>query len=116
MLCGTPRDSAATGFHARLPQDSENVFANSAELVSQSETRHFRFFEQAIDHLSPRSVPEVDNDRDPNSLHGDSQFAKLVARYTARRQRCKVRALKFGHGTSLTDCRKHVGLSGLELS
>ena len=44
----------------------------------------FSFLEQAIDHLSPRNVPKVDNDPDLNSLHGDSRFAKLVARAKLR--------------------------------
>jgi hypothetical protein len=44
----------------------------------------FSFFGQAIDHLSPRSVPKVDNDPDLSSLRGDSRFAKLVARAKLR--------------------------------
>jgi len=44
----------------------------------------FSLLGQAIDHLSPRTVPKVDNDPDLNSLHGDPRFAKLVARAKPR--------------------------------
>src|SRR5215469_14664084 len=44
----------------------------------------FSLLERAIDHLSPRTVPKVDNDPDLNSLHGDPRFAKLVAHATRR--------------------------------
>jgi len=44
----------------------------------------FSLLRQAIEHLSPRTVPKVDNDPDLNSLHGDPRFAKLVAHATRR--------------------------------
>jgi len=50
----------------------------------------FSLLGQAIDHLSPRTVPKVDNDPDLNSLHGDPRFAKLVA-HAARRHVSEAR-------------------------
>jgi tetratricopeptide (TPR) repeat protein len=44
----------------------------------------FSFLLPAIDHLSLRFVPKVDNDPDLNSLHEDPRFAKLVARAKQR--------------------------------
>jgi hypothetical protein len=39
---------------------------------------------QAIDRLSPRTVPKLDNDPELNSLHADPRFDTLVARATRR--------------------------------
>jgi tetratricopeptide (TPR) repeat protein len=44
----------------------------------------FTLLGQAIDHLSPREVPQVADDPDLASLHSDRRFAGLVARAKSR--------------------------------
>ena len=72
-------------FDPNHPETARSLY-NLGCLAARDSKRDeaFSLLEQAIDHLSPRSVPKVDNDPDLNSLHGDPRFAKLVARAKQR--------------------------------
>jgi len=72
-------------FDPNHPETARSLY-NLGCLAAQDSKRDeaFSLLGQAIDHLSPRSVPKVDNDPDLNSLHGDPRFAKLVARAKQR--------------------------------
>lgn len=72
-------------FDPNHPETARSLY-NLGCLAARDSKRDeaFSLLGQAIDHLSPRSVPKVDNDPDLNSLHGDPRFAKLVARAKQR--------------------------------
>jgi eukaryotic-like serine/threonine-protein kinase len=72
-------------FDPNHPETARSLY-NLGCLAARDSKRDeaFSLLGQAIDHLSPRTVPKVDNDPDLNSLHGDPRFAKLVARAKQR--------------------------------
>jgi tetratricopeptide (TPR) repeat protein len=72
-------------FDPNHPETARSLY-NLGCLAARDSKRDdaFSLLGQAIDHLSPRTVPQVDNDLDLNSLHGDPRFAKLVARAKQR--------------------------------
>jgi len=72
-------------FDPNHPETARSLY-NLGCLAARDSKRDeaFSLLGQAIDHLSPRTVPKVDNDPDLNSLHGDPRFAKLVARARQR--------------------------------
>jgi serine/threonine protein kinase/Tfp pilus assembly protein PilF len=72
-------------FDPNHPETARSLY-NLGCLAARDSKRDeaFSLLGQAIDHLSPRTVPKVDNDPDLSSLHGDPRFTKLVARAKQR--------------------------------